>query len=266
MGAAMEVIGGLATAPGATATALTMFAGNSNTVRQHENAKVTRLLTAWADVQAAGQLRIRSPKLHDAVQGIRLDTTIGDVSPLLPIGPAQRMWPNDPLTLDIVGSATAGDIESAALLLYYEDLPGVAARFIAPEEVNRRVQNIFTVENTLATGTAGGYSGEEALNAEFDLGQASVDYALLGYMVDVECLLVGWRGAETGNLRVAGPGNETLRHVTSEWFLRLSRMLAIPLVPVFNYTNRAGILVDAAQDENGADVTVTSIFAQLTPR
>jgi hypothetical protein len=32
---------------------------------------------------------------------------------------------------------------------------------------------------------------------------------------------------------------------------------------VFNSANRAGILLDAHQDENGLDILVTSIFAEL---
>ena len=75
-----------------------------------------------------------------------------------------------------------------------------------------------------------------------------------------------WRGADTGNLGIGGPGNETLRHVTREWFVRLTERFGIPLIPVFNYANKAGILLDGAQDENGADTTVTSIFAELAPR
>jgi len=37
------------------------------------------------------------------------------------------------------------------------------------------------------------------------------------------------------------------------------------MIPVFNSANKAGILIDGAQDENGADVTVQSIFAELAP-
>jgi hypothetical protein len=39
----------------------------------------------------------------------------------------------------------------------------------------------------------------------------------------------------------------------------------MPLIPVFNSANKGGILIDAAQDENGTDVTVNSIFAELSP-
>lgn len=266
MGAAMEIIAGQVTAPGATLTALTMIGGTSRVVRNCDFVKNVRLLQSWADNQAAGVSRIRSPKLHDNVQGIRLDVTLGDVAPLLPWAAFQRLFPQDELTLELSGSATAGDIETACHLLYYEDLPGAAARFISLEELARRSVQILTVENTLATGTAGGFSGEEAITAEFDLMKANTDYALVGYLVDTECAAVRWRGADVANLGIGGPGNETLRHVTAEWFVRLTRATGIPLVPVFNSASKGAILIDAAQDENGADVTVTSIFAELAAR
>jgi hypothetical protein len=45
--------------------------------------------------------------------------------------------------------------------------------------------------------------------------------------------------------------------------MRLSTAFGMPLVPFFSAENKSGLLVDAVQDENGADVTVTSIFAEL---
>lgn len=265
MGKALEVLTGYVTAPSTTLTALTMGAGNVLTVRNAPLGSDVRLLQAWADVQGVGTLRIRSPRLHDNVQGIRLDTTVSDVSPLLPYGFGQKLIPQDTLIAELSGSATSGDIETACLLLYYESLEGVAARLAKPEDVLSRMVQLVTIENTIALGTAGGYSGEEAINAEYDLLRANTDYALLGYLVDAECACVRWRGADTGNLGVGGPGNETLRDVTADWFIRLSRAFNLALIPVFNSANKAGILIDGAQDENGTDVTVISILAEIGP-
>ncbi len=265
-GPALELLTGIATAPSTTFTAVTMASGNSNAVRNCDPNKMTRLLEAWADNQAAGNLRVRSPNLHDAVQGIRLGIIAGNVVPLLPTIGGQRLVPQDVLTIELTGSATAGDIETGCLLVYYEDLPGIAGRFLTPADLKARIKNVFTVENTLATGTAGGYSGEEAINAEFDLFKANTDYAILGYLVSAECAAVRWRGADTGNLGVGGPGDSGNYALTQEWFVRLSRLFEQALIPVFNSANKAGFLIDAAQDENGADVTVTTICAELAAR
>lgn len=265
MGAALEVLGGLATAPGTTLTALTMNVGNSATIRSAGFDKRILLLQAWADNQAAGILRIRSPRLHDNVQGIRARVVASEADPLLPWIAPQRLYPQDVLTLEISGSATAGDIETAALLVYYEDLPGIAGRFIGPDELSKRAVHTLTVENSLATGTSGGYSGEEALNVEFDLLKQNVDYALVGYLVDAECAIVRWRGSDTGNIGVGGPGNESDKVLTAGWFVTLAQAFGMPLIPVFNAANRANVLLDCSQDEVGTDVIVTTILVELAP-
>ena len=263
MPAALELLSGSATAPGATQTALTMATGNTLTIRNSRPGSLAWLLQVWADVQGAGVLRVRSPNLHDNNQGIRLDTVVGDVTPLLPFGHRQKLYPQDTLSVDISGSAVAGDIENVGLLVYYEDLVGADAQFRSWADIANRIENVVTVENTLATGVAGGYSGEEALDAEFDLLKANTSYALLGYLVDTECASVRWRGTDVSNYGVGGPGEPALRFMTSEWFIRLSDHYGLPLIPVFNAANKSGILIDAVQDENGADPTVTSIFAEL---
>jgi len=265
MGAALELLTGFATAPGTTFTSLTMASGNSATIRNAPIGSRVHLLQAWVDAQGAGVFRIRSPRLHDNVQGIRLATTVGYPVPLLPWGYPQRLVPQDTLVLEITGSAVAGDIETACLLVWYEDLPGVSSRFIDTATLRSRMSNMIAVENTLALGVAGGYSGEEPINAEFDLLKANTDYALLGYLVNAECAAVRWRGADVGNVGIGGPGEPDIRELTKDWFVKLTEAYGIPLIPVFNSANRFGILVDGAQDENGVDVTVTSIFAELGP-
>ena len=263
--AAVELVAAMGTAIGATIANINAVSGDTLVVRNTgNNAIPARLLQVWADVQAAGTARVRSPRMHDNVQGLRFDTVIGDPRPLMPWGVSQPVYPGDTLVAELGGSAVAGDIETLCLLNYYPDLPGVAGNFITFEQLQQRLLHVFTVENTLATGTAGGWSGAEAINAEFDQWRSGEVYALIGYLVDTECAAVAWRGGDTGNLRVGGPGDETERELTADWFMRLSRSFNLPLIPTFRADNKAGILVDAVQDENGADVTVTSIFALLS--
>ena len=265
MGQAVEVVTAQGTAIGATLAALAASAGDSLAVRSFEIGKMAKILQAWADVQVAGTARIRSPKMHDNVQGMRFDTIIGEPRPQMPLGVSQRVFPNDTIGVDLAGSAVAGDIEYVAMLIYYEDLPGAAGRFIKADELARRGVNQSWVENTLALGTGGGYTGSEAINAEFDQFHADAEYALVGFEVDTECALVGYRGADLGNYRVAGPGDETIRWVTADWFRRLSVAFDMQLIPVFRANNKAGFNIDGVQDENGADTTVISYFVELAP-
>lgn len=262
--AALELVAAQGTAINTTIAALTPVTGDTLTVRNTGSGNTpARLLQIWADVQLAGTLRVRSPRFHDNVQGIRIDTIASDPTPLLPWGFSQNIYPNDVLAVELAGSSTAGDIEYVCLLNYYAELPGVNGQFVTPDAIMNRIVNLFTVENTIATGTGGGWTGAEAINAEFDQWHAGSMYGLLGYTVDAECAAIAVRGGDTGNLRVGGPGDETQRELTADWFVRLSRAFNLALIPVFRADNKAGILVDALQDENGTDVTVTTYWAEL---
>ncbi len=263
MGQALQLLTGFVTAPDTTFTALTMGSGDTLTVQNFDGAGEARLLQAWADVQTAGELRLRSPKFHDQVQGIRLGTIASQVYPLLPWGFSERLFAQDTITVELTGSATGGDIEQACLLVYYADLPGIDAKLAHPAEIMGRVRHLVSVENTLALGTAGGYSGEEAIDAEFDLLKANTEYALLGYYVDAECTAIGYRSPDFGNMRVGGPGADDRLDLTANWFVRISEAYDLPLIPVFNASNKSNILIDGSQDENGTDVTVTTLLAEL---
>jgi hypothetical protein len=265
MGAGLEVIAGQATAPSSTFTALTMNAGNTLTVRNASLTADLRLLQMWAKNQAAGVFRIRSPKLHDNVQGIRVRNPSATVIEMLPWGIFQKLVAQDQLVAEITGSAVGGQFEQGAALLYYSDLPGQQARLTTLSDVQKRGVNIFTQESTITPGAAGGYSGSQALNANFDLMKANTDYALLGYRVDVRCSVVRWTGIDTGNLGVGGPGEPSVSDVTENWFLSLAQSQNLPLIPVFNSANKNGITTDIMQDQAAAVVVLTSIMVEMAP-
>lgn len=265
MPAALEIIAGQATAPSSTFTALTMNTGDSLTVRNSAPTSDNRLIQAWAKHQAAGVLRIRSPRLHDNVQGIRIRNQAGSVIEMLPWDVFQKLYAQDQLIAEITGSAVGGQFEQAALMNYYSDLPGVAARLTTIADVQARGVNIFTQESQITPGVGGGYSGQAAINAFSDLMIQNTDYALLGYRVDARCTLVAIRGADTGNLRVGGPGEPAIQDVTENWFAWLSRYQNKALIPVFNSANKAGIFVDIMQDQAGSAVNISWFFVQLAP-
>lgn len=251
------------TAIGATLAALAPVSGDSLATPNFALGKNAFLVQLWNDVQVAGTARVRSPKMHDNVNGIRVDTIISDPRPIMPWGATQPLYPNDNLIVELAGSAVAGDIEYVALLEWFEDMPGVQGRLFDWAAIRGRIEQVLTVENTIATGATAAYGGSEAINAEIDQFQQGVDYAILGYKVDTEAAVIGWRAVDFGNLRVGGPGEETEADVLSNWFVRLSNEYGRPMIPVFNGSNKASVLIDAIQDENGADTTVTTWLARL---
>ncbi len=264
MGKAVELITGFVTgAIAAVATPWTLAAGNSLTIRNATPGSSIRLLQFWADVQSAAIMRLRSPQLHDNVQGIRYRVIVSEPDPLLPWGRIQPLTAQDTLQADLNLTSAAGVIDTGCLLVQYDDLPGIEGQFLMYEEVISRLVNLVTVENLITAGVAGGYSGQEAINAEFDLLHANTDYAIMGYVVNVECACVRWLSSDFGNLGVGGPGNDTDKFLTANWFTTLARKTGLPLVPVFNSANASSVLIDVAQDELGADVIVNTILAEL---
>lgn len=261
---AMQIVSGRVTAPSSTFTALTMNSGDTLTVRAMDGGKAF-ILAFWSDQQTAGNVRIRSAQMHDNVQGIRAFSIASEVAPLNPLGANIELTEFDTLVIDMTGSGTCGDIENFGSLWFYDNAKGFAARLATWDQVRNNIIDYMYVENTLSLGTAGGYSGEETIIVEFDQWKTQFDYCLLGYQVSAECGLVGWRGPDTSNLRVGGPGNELRKELTAEWFKLLSLKSGLPTIPIFYGQNKGSILIDGVQDENGTDATVTSIFGRMRP-
>lgn len=265
MGSALDTITGYVTAPGATFTSWTLAVGDTLQVRNSNPAKKTLLTEAWGYNQGAGTLRIRSPKLHDNVQGIRFGLPVNSVDFNMPYAISQVLYPQDVLIAEQTGSATGGAIESGSIMVYYEDLPGVAGRFISPQDIDKRGVNVLNVEIALTPAATGGYSGQLALNSQFDLMQANTDYALVGYLVTGRCTTVSLRGPDTGNLRCSGPGEPTKRDQLCQWFWMLSERTGIPMCPVINSANKQGTFCDCVQNQAATALTVNWVFVQLAP-
>lgn len=266
MGVAHETVTGFATAPSSTFTALTMSSGDSTTVKNQDLSKKALLLQAWAFNNVAGVLRIRSTKLHDNVQGIRYTVLVATVMPLITPNFPQRVYPQDPLTVELTGSAVAGEIESASLLFYYEDLPGTQQRLANPADIKARGVNDLTVEVAITTGAGGGWTGLKAINGTFDNFKANTDYAILGGATDTRCCSVAVRGPDSGNLRWAFPGEPSIRHVTLDWFQRLSNQYGIPMIPVWSSANKATMNVEVATDDEAPTTTITWQLVELAPK
>ncbi|MGD9210952.1 MAG: hypothetical protein PVI90_09245 [Desulfobacteraceae bacterium] len=260
---ALELVSGYTTAPGTTLTEVTICTGNSKTIRAAAADANIRLLSAWTKFQAAGYLQLNSPKLHDNIAAIKLASGIGIPNPELPMGPSQKLYPQDTLSIKIAGSATAGDIENCSLLVYYDDLPGSNGNFITADEAAERCINIKTVVNSLTMGTSGDYSGEELLRADEDLLKANTDYALLGMVTRTKMCSVRYRGTDLGNLGVGIPAYDARQDMTSEWFLRLSRATGLACVPVINSANAGSIYIDGLNDENALTFVCSTILAEL---
>lgn len=261
-GRALECINFQVTNPGATVSAVTANTGDSLTVRSTNFGVNIDLLQAWAFTTTNLLLRIRSPRMHDQAQNMRFQPTASLAYPLMPWGGAEPLYPQDPLTVEMTGGAAEVDI--GALLVYYADLPGVSARLHTLAEISPLIQHLTTVEVDLtAAGTSGNYSATVALNGTFDTLIRNRTYAILGYESPNNLGSIGIKGADTGNLRVGGP-LLNIPYLTSNWFVRLANEYQLPLIPVFNSANVAGILVDCTQQGTATNPKVAFNLALLS--
>jgi hypothetical protein len=255
MGRAIEVVAGFATNPGATLTTLTPSTNTSFTVRGTDTTKNTWLATGWAFNATAGEFVIKSPRLHDNVQGIRNRVTAALTAPLFntPFNPMakQRLFAQDNLTVQISGGGA--ELDCGAIMIYYEDLAGVAGRFVDYATILKSGLNLVTAEVTITGVATGNFGGAVAINSTFDTLKANTDYALLGGMTDTRGTAIGITGVDFGNLRVGFPAEPSLRDVTNNWFVGLAAMIGLPAIPVFNSANKAAITIDA--ETNGAGGT-----------
>lgn len=262
MGLAYEVLTGRATNPGATPTALTANSGDSFVVRAFTPTSNAYLEDVFASNANGGILRIRSPRLHDNVQGIRVRVAAGVVRGLLPDRTEQRLYPQDSLTVETTGGSAETDV--GAITTYYQDLPGTDARLALWEQVAPRIANILTVEVGIsAASTDGDWSAGDAIDSTFDLLKANTDYAVLGYETDVAVAAVALRGPDTGNLRVGGPGT-TEAIETRDYFVRQAVKHNTPHIPILNAANKGATLAYQVDSEAGAVNDTDFVLAELT--
>jgi hypothetical protein len=263
MGAAWEILNGFVTNPGATITAVTMAPGDSLAVRNFPDASSAYLENLWALSGTAGVVRVRSPRLHDNVQGIRFRTVAAANRLLLGEAERQLLYAQDVLILEQSGGAAESD--ACTLLIRYLDVGGVAARLIDSAQLTARWRNLFNIEVAVGAGAAiGTYATPVAVNATFDLTKANTDYAIIGYETDTAGVSVGIKGVDTGNLRIGGPMT-TERIETRDLFQRLSDASGMPMMPVINAANKGATFVDTFQNVVGLAANITLICAELAP-
>jgi len=266
--AAIETISGFVTAPSTTFTAPT-FSGGSATIRNFSSGNAWLLTAICTQNTSSGALRIRSPRLHDFVNGIRLQNPQANNMPLLPLGFPQRLIAQDTLTIEMTGSAVAADIINFGAWIYYESLDSANGRFIDLTDLETRMVNVIGVSHALVGGTAGVYGASQAINAgtSGDIFKANTDYALLGAVMSESAVgngsIVRITGVDTGNLGIGIPVMQYNLEVCAYWFIELTKRFARPMIPVINSANKGGTVFDFLNNENANTVTSTSIWAEL---
>jgi hypothetical protein len=268
MGVGLEVVTSFSTAPGVAAFAATVACnGNSLQVRSAAINSKVYLINSWAFNQVAGQFRIRSPRLHDAVNGIRFRVEAAYTAPRIGgyINGAfsQFLIPQDTLIVENEGSAVGGQIESGSMLIYYANLPGISARLINNAQLQQFGVNMTTIQASIAAVATGQYGGAVLVNAAIQNLKANTDYALVGGATDTRGTTIRITGIDFGSLGVGFPAEPTLTEQTSQWFQMHSLATGFPLIPVFNSANFGGITIDLQTNQAGGTYVVDLHLVEL---
>lgn len=264
---AIEGVGFYTTAPGTSYTNATICTGNTNVMRDCRRAIITDI---WGDVQGtAAMIKLTAPELHDPTNGIVLYPVASVVTPLRDSF-GDVVPPQTTVTVQMQGSATGGDIENGVMVVIYEDPPFGVPNFLTADELAFWGEKELSIPNTISTGTAGDWSGSEAINAEVDQFKANRYYALAGAITQVECAGIRYVGPDFGNLGFVIPGDPDAKVDTRSYPVQLSRRLAgpggqRPTIPVINSANKSSTFISALQDENGADPIVNTRWILLRP-
>lgn len=261
MGLAMQSVAAFVANPGASFTAAAATAPDSLTVASFSATSQAYLEGIVRGGATAGAVRIISPRLHDNVTGLTYYTDKAGTQFQLPRGVGNPLQPSDTLTVQLTGGTAETDV--AMLRIYYEDLPGSAARLHSWEEIEPLIEQIkpITVAVT-ANGTAGLWK-DTAINTTDKQLKANRDYAILGYSTDAALTAIGIVGPDTSNYRMAGPGaDDTI--LVPEFFMTESTRTGRPHIPVINANNVGATNVSVLDKAASTTANVTIIAALLS--
>lgn len=235
------------------------------TIRASNGSPSAHIGEVWTYFSAVADATIHSPRMHDNIEAVQMRAQATDPTPLWDEGFWQPMYQVDTPTIQSVYGAApgAGVAENLGYTVFYDDLPGIAARLRSWSQVSPLVKGYFGVKFVAtSSATAGAIGANAAINATQDYFQINQDYALMGYNLSVACANVNIYGADTGNLNVGGPG--TIKaEITRNWFLRLDSTDNGPAVPIINSANKSSTFVTVSHPTASTVVTGELIFAWL---
>lgn len=219
------------------------------------------LITSFQDV---GSLRVRSPRLHDDVNGIRIAAKAGATDVVANEAFSQRLYSQDALTVEAFFDVapTAAHLSVAGLLVYYDDIPGINANLKTWAEIEPNVEDYLVVPVNPTNGTANWGAGV-AINAVVDVFKANKLYALLGVHAQAGRGLWSILGVDVGNLFMGGPFGTT-NIDERRWFRYMEQETGKPSIPVINSQNKGATTVQTISDTAAAASNLSLIFAQLS--
>lgn len=219
------------------------------------------LESVWAAGATTDFVRIRSGRLHDAQQGIRIQAGAVQRTNLLPWGNNQKLASVDNLTVEI--DATGAGSGGVALTYGFDDFSGANQTLVGWADISQRIQAIMGQEvDVTASATIGTVGAGVALNAFADNWKANQQYALLGYTCSTGVLALLLNGANTSGQDIGFPGDTDTRE-TRNYFVKMSQLSGRNCIPIIDANNKGSTVLKAVDVAASTATKVTLYLAQL---
>lgn len=229
----------------------------SNVIDNYNNGSAY-LESIWAAGATTDFVRVRSGRLHDAQQGIRLQVGGIQHANLLPWANGQKLSSGDALVVEIDASGAGS---GGVVLTYgFDDLSTTNQGLASWADISSRIQEVMVQECDVTANAAIGTVGAGvALNSFQDNWKAGYQYALLGYTCNVAVLSLLLNGANTSGQDIGMPGDTDARE-TRDYFVRMANATGRPCIPIIDANNRASNFLKAVDVAAG---TVTHVSLTL---
>lgn len=261
MGLAADTVLVSAVNPSTGANGSTALSGDSLSVRSFNPVNPAYLEGISRMGTTAGYAQVRSPLLHDNVQGIRITPGESPSFNALPPETNQVLQPQDTFIVSMSGGA--GETDLVILYLYYTNLGGGDARLVHPGDIAGNIKYVKPIQVAVTTSATVGTWVDTVITTTEDLTHANKDYAVIGYMSNTALAAIGIKGIDTANLRVCGPGS-TKTFETARAFEWLSEFTGRPHIPVFNSANKNGTYVSTCAATASVAAVVELICVELS--
>lgn len=268
MGYGIETVAAILTnAAAAGAQAMAPAATQSFNIRAAaSNTSPITLETLWGDFQDPGDIRVRSPRMHDTANALRIATIPSYFGPLVAEYFEQQLFSQDNLTVEAFFTVvpTVAHISLAYLQVYYDDIPGIAANYRPWSGVQPNIVDYLAVPVSPSSAAAAGQWGAGvAINSAVDVFKANTNYALIGYIAPVAFGAWSVQSIDVGNLQVGGPGVANPID-TRRWFPYQEAASGKPSIPIINSQNKGNTLVFISDRALSTAFELTLIFGQLS--
>lgn len=258
----LKTVPGFVTAAGAGTNAVAVSPGAVGTfVIDSFSGGKAYLESIWGNGATLDFLRVRSGRLHDAQQGIRLQVGGNTRANLIPWPSNQVLYPVDNLIVE--ADATGAGTQAVVLTYGFDDLGGTNQTIARWEEIAPRVIDIMGQEvDVTASATIGTYGAGVALNAFADNWKAGTQYALLGYTCSTSVTAIALNGVNTSGQDIGFPGDTDARE-TRDYFKRMAWETQRACIPVIDANNKGATVLKCVDVAASTATKVSLTLARL---